>query len=688
MMRSSISIIARQIAIRTKRIAVNSNNNNNILYHGKLFVKTDTNKHKNIQQISRRFFHKSFVIKSGDDVHGNLSNGGSFSNENMFNTLETVELLLQSKSYMANDRNSVGIEKALLWILRHCKKEDLNRVLTSLHRRTRRGRLRDSFDVMNSNHITEERKLTPRKTMNAALIFKQFTGKKKKNAMKVLIHLLSDKRLEELSVQSKCAIIKSLHANGNIRDNSDVEDFVGKLILHTYGEELKDLKNLLMAGGTRFNLQKLIFIDIAEKLKIKILKHIKNEALLLTKGLLLKNKSKPIKVLSDIDDTIFCVLHDRRYPRNCVYPGVKAFLDEVEMSSFMKTTDNNNNNNNNDDDVKELEITIKRCIEKLRKRKNIIKENLIDDSSMKFAWDFDSLSSNVNRKGINMDSNLKKKKEISSHVNVINALDDDLFIEYNNNSNNNYDNNMIIDLNNNTPKDEDNIDDFIHDEKVSNTIEKYKKAGSISREFSIDTVGKDVDINNVAFLTARPKGWRSLVTTLTSNRLNRSGVSKQATLLSGSFQHLFSSQQMAEKKYANFREYNDMFPEYDYVILGDSGQGDARLGLMALKDDVSDGNNNVRGVFIHNINEDKDATGDGELKQHYIDNGLTFHRNYVDAAIKAMESKLIDRNAFVRIVEAATNDLSGLYFGESTGKRGRNVMRINELIKQLEQVNF
>ena len=123
------------------------------------------------------------------------------------------------------------------------------------------------------------------------------------------------------------------------------------------------------------------------------------------------------------------------------------------------------------------------------------------------------------------------------------------------------------------PKDEDNIDDFIHDEKVSNTIEKYKKAGSISREFSIDTVGKDVDINNVAFLTARPKGWRSLVTTLTSNRLNRSGVSKQATLLSGSFQHLFSSQQMAEKKYANFREYSDMFPEYDYVILGDSGQG-------------------------------------------------------------------------------------------------------------------
>ena len=41
MMRSSISTIARQIAIRTKRIAVNSNNNNNnILYHGKLFVKS------------------------------------------------------------------------------------------------------------------------------------------------------------------------------------------------------------------------------------------------------------------------------------------------------------------------------------------------------------------------------------------------------------------------------------------------------------------------------------------------------------------------------------------------------------------------------------------------------------------------------------------------------------------------
>ena len=72
--------------------------------------------------------------------------------------------------------------------------------------------------------------------------------------MQLLTYLLGTERLQELSLQSKCAIIKSLQVNGivakkNIVSGSDVEELIEKLILSTRGEDLTDLKNLLMAGA-------------------------------------------------------------------------------------------------------------------------------------------------------------------------------------------------------------------------------------------------------------------------------------------------------------------------------------------------------------------------------------------------------------------------------------------------------
>ena len=170
-------------------------------------------------------------------------------------------------------------------------------------------------------------------------------------------------------------------------------------------------------------------------------------------------------------------------------------------------------------------------------------------------------------------------------------------------------------------------------------------------------------------MTARPKGWRSLITTLTRNKLNRKGVSQHATLLSGSFKNLFSSKQMADKKFMNFCEYCDLFPEYDYVLLGDSGQGDARLGLMALKHDTGKFATRIRAVFLHDVTEGKTKTGDGKPKEYYQNHGLLFHRNYVEAANKAMELGLIDLDAFVRIANAATKDLNFAEFRQVDGKQ-------------------
>ena len=182
------------------------------------------------------------------------------------------------------------------------------------------------------------------------------------------------------------------------------------------------------------------------------------------------------------------------------------------------------------ENVDKLQSSILHCIKELEKRKSVIQKNLLNDSKMKFAWDFDSIPNKIAKdehESILDNSNNNEALSPHSSVNVISSLDDAVFIEHAT------DTVKTVDVENDG-------------EAEKGAIARYKRKDAISREFSFDTVGKDVDINNVAFLTARPKGWRSLVTTLTRNRLNRSGVSKQATLLSGSFQNLFSSQQMAE----------------------------------------------------------------------------------------------------------------------------------------------
>ena len=51
-----------------------------------------------------------------------------------------------------------------------------------------------------------------------------------------------------------------------------------------------------------------------------------------------------------------------------------------------------------------------------------------------------------------------------------------------------------------------------------------------------------------------------------------------------------------------------------------------------------------------------------------------------------MELGLIDLDAFVRIANAATNDLISLYFGKSMDSSSRNILRINEIIDVLEEV--
>ncbi len=101
---------------------------------------------------------------------------------------------------------------------------------------------------------------------------------------------------------------------------------------------------------------------------------------------------------------------------------------------------------------------------------------------------------------------------------------------------------------------------------------------------------------DLTFVTARPGDRLGLVEDATIKALAERGQ-LTATVLAGSFTRLIGNRTIAEKKLENFLEYRRLYPEYDFVFVGDSGQGDIHFGQRMLE--LAPGV--VRAVFIHDV---------------------------------------------------------------------------------------
>ena len=69
----------------------------------------------------------------------------------------------------------------------------------------------------------------------------------------------------------------------------------------------------------------------------------------------------------------------------------------------------------------------------------------------------------------------------------------------------------------------------------------------------------------------------TLVATLTPRRLQGAG---EFSMLAGALSKLLTSNSMAQKKVDNFMRYACLFPEYNFIFMGDSGQVSAQLGWL------------------------------------------------------------------------------------------------------------
>jgi len=178
---------------------------------------------------------------------------------------------------------------------------------------------------------------------------------------------------------------------------------------------------------------------------------------------------------------------------------------------------------------------------------------------------------------------------------------------------------------------------------------------------------------NLAFLSARPHVEATkqpeLMTYDKFAMIFESGkLHTFPTLLLGNFKGLTGAinknfQEMVRKKFKNFEQYLMLYPEYDFVFIGDNGQGDAAVGEKMIKEYPQ----RMRAVFIHKVLENEKKT------YGYSDSPdwkkMLWFTNYVEAAILAFKYKLIHFKGVQRILTAAHKEFDIIRWQNDSQKK-------------------
>jgi len=149
-----------------------------------------------------------------------------------------------------------------------------------------------------------------------------------------LLEIFSKDRLSELQVPARSAVVGGLQvgwtrvADGEERPlGGGVEErAITDIFLGSRGATLTGLKNGVNAGADSYDMHELLFHDIDDQsFRESMFQHIAEEGQ--------RTPQSPLKPLSDIDDTFYSSLKDKRYPSDTVYPGVLAFYDELDRGA-------------------------------------------------------------------------------------------------------------------------------------------------------------------------------------------------------------------------------------------------------------------------------------------------------------------------------------------------------------------
>lgn len=127
-------------------------------------------------------------------------------------------------------------------------------------------------------------------------------------------------RVDDLSDGAVARLVFEAHAGGISRDGGAA---LVRLLTSLTGERFVRVKYLLNSLGDGHDLEQFVYDDLGEVPRAALLQHIAEQARAL-------GTTGDLRVLCDIDDTLKCAIHDDRYPRGTVYPGIEAFLHALD----------------------------------------------------------------------------------------------------------------------------------------------------------------------------------------------------------------------------------------------------------------------------------------------------------------------------------------------------------------------
>eukprot|EP00698_Gefionella_okellyi_P006135 TRINITY_DN15580_c0_g1_i2.p1 TRINITY_DN15580_c0_g1~~TRINITY_DN15580_c0_g1_i2.p1 ORF type:complete len:393 (+),score=95.68 TRINITY_DN15580_c0_g1_i2:165-1343(+) len=177
---------------------------------------------------------------------------------------------------------------------------------------------------------------------------------------------------------------------------------------------------------------------------------------------------------------------------------------------------------------------------------------------------------------------------------------------------------------------------------------------------------------DLCFITARPTAVAGAIEHMTKRMLRSRGIA-HATVLTGDLRHVVGSR-IAVKKFATFGQFQQLYPEYGFVFIGDSGQQDAVFGAEIMLHYAS----RVHAVFIHDV-----VNTPEERRAEWRAKGVRFFDTYVGAALMANQLGFISDRGLYRVVAAAHADLVklGIRDAELLRQREAELKRDEALVR-------
>lgn len=159
-------------------------------------------------------------------------------------------------------------------------------------------------------------------------------------------------------------------------------------------------------------------------------------------------------------------------------------------------------------------------------------------------------------------------------------------------------------------------------------------------------------VGDVTFLTGRPGGPFGMLEDHYHKSLGVKGL-EETVILTGTLFHQFAHGLIFSRKWANFELYRRLYPEFDFVMLGDSGQADPSLLAAAVKSHPEQ----VKAALIHDV-----VHTPPERRAEWADKGVVFFDNYAGAALELYRRGLLDVGGLQRVAENCRHELAAVPF--------------------------